>query len=140
MGGCGRRQPQSPIGPPPSRNSMTQVVSPPTLKNSVITRSVSATFGCGRHDRYRVTSGSDAMRSNSNSASSVVGARSMTRGPVSGGTSDTVLSWIDMAITFNHTIVAAKDREASARFFTELFGLPGAQEFGPFLPPELHHP
>src|SRR4029078_10817544 len=82
------------------------------------------------------------MRSNSSSASSMVGARSVTRGPVSTGTSamsDTVLSWTDMAITFNHTIVAAKDREQSARFFTDLFGLPAAREFGPFLAVELNH-
>jgi extradiol dioxygenase family protein len=44
-----------------------------------------------------------------------------------------------MAITFNHTIVAAKDREESARFLTELFGLPDAREFGPFLAVELNH-
>ncbi len=44
-----------------------------------------------------------------------------------------------MAITFNHTIVAAKDREESANFFTELFGLPSAKEFGPFLAVELNH-
>ncbi|OMB93988.1 bleomycin resistance protein [Mycobacterium sp. NS-7484] len=44
-----------------------------------------------------------------------------------------------MAITFNHTIVAAKDRQASADFFTELFGLPDAQEFGPFLAVTLNH-
>jgi catechol 2,3-dioxygenase-like lactoylglutathione lyase family enzyme len=44
-----------------------------------------------------------------------------------------------MAITFNHTIVAAKDRRESATFFTELFGLPGAQEFGPFLAVTLNH-
>jgi catechol 2,3-dioxygenase-like lactoylglutathione lyase family enzyme len=44
-----------------------------------------------------------------------------------------------MAITFNHTIVAAKDREESASFFTELFGLPPAKEFGPFLAVELNH-
>jgi catechol 2,3-dioxygenase-like lactoylglutathione lyase family enzyme len=44
-----------------------------------------------------------------------------------------------MAITFNHTIVAAKDREESARFLTELFGLPSAREFGPFLAVELNH-
>src|ERR1700752_2366155 len=53
--------------------------------------------------------------------------------------SDTVLSWIGMAITFNHTIVAAKDRQASADFFTELFGLPSAKEFGPFLAVGLNH-
>ena len=44
-----------------------------------------------------------------------------------------------MAITFNHTIVAAKDREESASFFTELFGLPRAKEFGHFLAVELNH-
>ena len=44
-----------------------------------------------------------------------------------------------MAITFNHTIVAAKNREESASFFTELFGLPPAKEFGPFLAVELNH-
>ena len=44
-----------------------------------------------------------------------------------------------MAITFNHTIVAARDRQESARFFTDLFGLPPAREFGPFLAVELNH-
>ncbi|MFY1621250.1 VOC family protein [Micromonospora sp. WMMD736] len=44
-----------------------------------------------------------------------------------------------MTVTFNHTIVAAKDRTASATFFTELFGLPAAKEFGPFLAVELNH-
>ncbi|TFV57470.1 VOC family protein [Mycobacterium sp. PS03-16] len=44
-----------------------------------------------------------------------------------------------MAITFNHTIVAARDRQQSADFFTELFGLPAAREFGPFLAVELNH-
>ncbi|HYZ68557.1 MAG TPA: VOC family protein [Mycobacterium sp.] len=44
-----------------------------------------------------------------------------------------------MAITFNHTIVAAKDRSESARFFTDLFGLPDAKEFGPFLAVTLNH-
>jgi catechol 2,3-dioxygenase-like lactoylglutathione lyase family enzyme len=44
-----------------------------------------------------------------------------------------------MAITFNHTIVAAKDREESAKFFTDLFGLPPAKEFGPFLAVTLNH-
>ena len=44
-----------------------------------------------------------------------------------------------MAITFNHTIVAAKDRRVSAEFFTELFGLPGPQEFGPFLAVTINH-
>ena len=44
-----------------------------------------------------------------------------------------------MAITFNHTIVAAKDRQESADFFTELFGLPSAKEFGHFLAVGLNH-
>ncbi|HEX9832131.1 MAG TPA: VOC family protein [Mycobacterium sp.] len=44
-----------------------------------------------------------------------------------------------MAISFNHTIVASRDREASAQFFTELFGLPAAKEFGPFLVVDLDH-
>jgi catechol 2,3-dioxygenase-like lactoylglutathione lyase family enzyme len=38
-----------------------------------------------------------------------------------------------MAISFNHTIVAAKNRTESANYFTELFGLAPAREFGPFL-------
>ncbi|ALR11964.1 bleomycin resistance protein [Mycobacteroides saopaulense] len=38
-----------------------------------------------------------------------------------------------MGIAFNHTIVHSRDRDESARFFVELFGLPAAQEFGPFL-------
>jgi catechol 2,3-dioxygenase-like lactoylglutathione lyase family enzyme len=50
-----------------------------------------------------------------------------------------VVVWIHMAITFNHTIVAAKDRAESARFLTELFGLPDAKEFGPFLAVTLNH-
>src|SRR5690349_23013942 len=44
-----------------------------------------------------------------------------------------------MAISFNHTIVASRDRAESAGFFTELFGLPAAKEFGPFLVVELNH-
>jgi catechol 2,3-dioxygenase-like lactoylglutathione lyase family enzyme len=44
-----------------------------------------------------------------------------------------------MAITFNHTIVAARDRRESANFFTEVFGLPAAVEFGPFLAVALNH-
>ena len=38
-----------------------------------------------------------------------------------------------MTIELNHTIVAARDSEASARFFTGLFGLPDPVPFGPFL-------
>jgi len=44
-----------------------------------------------------------------------------------------------MAITFNHTIVHSTDRSAAATFFTELFGLPSAQQAGPFLAVELNH-
>jgi catechol 2,3-dioxygenase-like lactoylglutathione lyase family enzyme len=44
-----------------------------------------------------------------------------------------------VTITFNHTIVAAKDRRASADYFTELFGLPPAAEFGHFLAVTLNH-
>lgn len=38
-----------------------------------------------------------------------------------------------MAVHFNHTIVHARDREAEATFFTEMFGLPPAVGFGHFL-------
>jgi extradiol dioxygenase family protein len=44
-----------------------------------------------------------------------------------------------MTITFNHTIVAARDKRDSARFFTELFGLPDARPVGQFLAVELEH-
>lgn len=44
-----------------------------------------------------------------------------------------------MAISFNHTIVAAKNRAESAHYFTEVFGLPPAKEFGPFLAVTLEH-
>lgn len=44
-----------------------------------------------------------------------------------------------MTITFNHTIVAAKDKHESAAFFTELFGLPDAKAAGHFLAVELEH-
>jgi catechol 2,3-dioxygenase-like lactoylglutathione lyase family enzyme len=44
-----------------------------------------------------------------------------------------------MAISFNHTIVAAKNRAESANYFTEVFGLPPAKEFGPFLAVTLEH-
>jgi catechol 2,3-dioxygenase-like lactoylglutathione lyase family enzyme len=44
-----------------------------------------------------------------------------------------------VTITFNHTIVAAKDRRESADYFTELFGLPPAAEFGHFLAVTLNH-
>ena len=38
-----------------------------------------------------------------------------------------------MTITLNHTIVAARDKVASATFLTELFGLPAPKPFGPFM-------
>lgn len=38
-----------------------------------------------------------------------------------------------MAIQLNHTIVAARDKQESARFLTELLGLAPAEPFGPFL-------
>lgn len=37
-----------------------------------------------------------------------------------------------MAVRLNHTIVAARDRDASARFLTEILGLPAPSRFGPF--------
>lgn len=37
-----------------------------------------------------------------------------------------------MACTFNHTIVAARDREASARFFREILEAAPAPSWGPF--------
>ncbi|MER8232633.1 VOC family protein [Streptomyces sp. NPDC101490] len=42
-----------------------------------------------------------------------------------------------MAATFNHTIIAAVDREESARFFRELLELPEAPSWGPFLNVQL---
>ncbi|MFF7438430.1 VOC family protein [Streptomyces sp. NPDC008122] len=38
-----------------------------------------------------------------------------------------------MAVTFNHTIIASKNRDESARFFRELLELPEAPSWGPFL-------
>ncbi len=38
-----------------------------------------------------------------------------------------------MSVEFNHTIVHALDRDASARFMVEVFGLPAPEPFGPFL-------
>jgi catechol 2,3-dioxygenase-like lactoylglutathione lyase family enzyme len=37
-----------------------------------------------------------------------------------------------MAVRLNHTIVAARDKEASALFLTEMLGLPAASLLGPF--------
>lgn len=38
-----------------------------------------------------------------------------------------------MAVQLNHLIVMARSQEKSARFFTEILGLPAATRFGPFL-------
>jgi catechol 2,3-dioxygenase-like lactoylglutathione lyase family enzyme len=37
-----------------------------------------------------------------------------------------------MAVAFNHTIIAARDKHVSATFFTRLFGLPEPTIWGPF--------
>lgn len=37
-----------------------------------------------------------------------------------------------MTIAFNHTIIAARNKGKSASFFTHLFGLPEATQWGPF--------
>jgi catechol 2,3-dioxygenase-like lactoylglutathione lyase family enzyme len=39
---------------------------------------------------------------------------------------------IGMAVHFNHTILAARDAEASAAFMAEMLGLPAPQRWGPF--------
>jgi catechol 2,3-dioxygenase-like lactoylglutathione lyase family enzyme len=38
-----------------------------------------------------------------------------------------------MTVQLNHTIVAAKDKEASARFLVDMFGLGEPVPYGPFL-------
>jgi len=38
-----------------------------------------------------------------------------------------------MAINFNHTIVWARDSQASATFLADVLGLPGPRRWGPFL-------
>ena len=42
-----------------------------------------------------------------------------------------------MTVQLNHTIVAAHDKDASARFLADLLGLEVAPEFGPFTPVEI---
>lgn len=37
-----------------------------------------------------------------------------------------------MTLEFNHTIIEAADRDATARHLTEILGLPEAREWGPF--------
>jgi extradiol dioxygenase family protein len=44
-----------------------------------------------------------------------------------------------MTISFNHTIVAAHDKRASATFLTELFGLPDPTAFVHFMVVALEH-
>lgn len=44
-----------------------------------------------------------------------------------------------MPISFNHTIVASRDKRESADFLAELFGLPGPKPFGHFMAVELEH-
>ena len=38
-----------------------------------------------------------------------------------------------MAVQLNHTIVSVRDKQESARFVTEILGLPEPTPFGPFL-------
>jgi catechol 2,3-dioxygenase-like lactoylglutathione lyase family enzyme len=38
-----------------------------------------------------------------------------------------------MAVLLNHTIVASRDKKASAEFLSEILGLPAPKAFGPFL-------
>lgn len=42
-----------------------------------------------------------------------------------------------MSVELNHTIVHASDRDATARHFTEILGLPEAGTYGPFRVVEL---
>src|SRR5215208_1179169 len=44
-----------------------------------------------------------------------------------------------MPIAFNHTIVQARDAQASATFFSELMGLPAPRRWGPFLAVPVEH-
>ncbi len=43
-----------------------------------------------------------------------------------------------MEITLNHTIVPAQDKEASARFFADIFGLPYQGTKGHFAPVQVN--
>lgn len=38
-----------------------------------------------------------------------------------------------MAVQLNHTIVAARDKQASAEFLSDILGLPEPRPFGPFV-------
>lgn len=44
-----------------------------------------------------------------------------------------------MTISFNHTIVASRDKHESAEFLAELFGLPSPKPFGHFMVVALDH-
>ncbi|MDD4867605.1 MAG: VOC family protein [Mycobacterium sp.] len=44
-----------------------------------------------------------------------------------------------MPISFNHTIVAARDKRKSAEFLADLFGLPSPKPFGHFMVVALEH-
>ncbi len=44
-----------------------------------------------------------------------------------------------MTISFNHTIVASRDKREAAQFLAELFGLPSPKPFGHFMVVELAH-
>ena len=44
-----------------------------------------------------------------------------------------------MSIRFNHTLVYARDKKASAVFLTDILGLPPATPFGPILDVELEN-
>ncbi|MGW7271124.1 VOC family protein [Streptomyces sp. NPDC054864] len=42
-----------------------------------------------------------------------------------------------MSIALNHTIVAAKDKKASAQFLADILGLEVSPQYGPFIPVEI---
>lgn len=44
-----------------------------------------------------------------------------------------------MSVLLNHTIVAAHDKQASARFLADVLGLETGPPLGPFLPVETHN-
>jgi catechol 2,3-dioxygenase-like lactoylglutathione lyase family enzyme len=44
-----------------------------------------------------------------------------------------------MTISFNHTIIAARDKRESAEFLAELFGLPSPTPLGRFMAVALEH-
>ncbi|MEV7000048.1 VOC family protein [Streptomyces sp. NPDC093982] len=42
-----------------------------------------------------------------------------------------------MTVQLNHTIVAARDKQASARFLADILGLEVSPQYGPFIPVEI---